>query len=397
MVTLEDSVFGKYFSYTPSATFDAEDDFTYIVSDEHGGTATATIRVIRIARRLPGRYVTTIEAVDSFGQGLGHAVGLLTMDVASARAFTGVLNLFGKRYPFIGQFSGKGEYHGIWIEPADEPPIAVWLTFTAGPLGVQIEGYILSGDPRKQAHIVTPTAALVSPKDAPEAGTYTVALSASETGAYLGNGYLTGQVSKTGSVVFAGRTGDGQAFSFGTQLRPMSTAQFFVSAGAGSGDRVNGSLQFPRAGAEECTGELFWSKPPRTSSYYKQGFKGRMSATGSRFHLTPADPNILDYSTNLAGMDIVFNDVAGNELLAGSLSGPNETALTFIPSPTALTLPKVQFKVNRLRGTFSGSFQAPRENGIKRDFVGVLLQHQNTGSGLSVIGKRTGSVTLTPR
>ena len=60
-VTLEDSVYGKYFSYTPNATFDAEDVFTYIVSDEHGGTATAKVRVIRVAKlsqqQMPGlRY-----------------------------------------------------------------------------------------------------------------------------------------------------------------------------------------------------------------------------------------------------------------------------------------------------------------------------------------------------
>lgn len=397
-VTLVDSALGKYFSYTPNATFDTEDDFTYIVSDEHGGTATATVRVIRVAKRVAGRYVTTIQALDNASGNIpGHAVGLLTMDITSTRAFTGVLNLFGKRYPFIGRLSGNDLRFGIWIEPADDLPIGMRLAFVAGPLGVQLEGYVLTGDPRWVTHTITPTAALVSPIDAPEAGTYTVALSSDETGAYLGNGYLSGQVSKTGSVIFTGRTGDGQAFSFGTQLRAMSTAQFFVTAGPDSGDRINGSIRFPRANAEECTGELFWSKAPRASSYYQDGFKGRMTATGSRLHLTPGDPNILDYSTSLAGLDIVFNDVAGNELLAGSLSGPNETALTFIPSPTSVTLPKVQFKVNHLRGTFSGSFQATSENGITRNFVGVLLQHQNTGTGLSVIGRRTGSVTLTPK
>ena len=57
----------------------------------------------------------------------------------------------------------------------------------------------------------------------------------------------------------------------------------------------------------------------------------------------------------------------------------------------------MQFKVNPLRGTFSESFQAPRENGITRNFVGVLMQQQNRGSGLSVIGKRTGSVTVTAK
>ncbi len=231
-----------------------------------------------------------------------------------------------------------------------------------------------------------------------------MALPPSDASVPLGNGYVTGQVSKHGRVVFTGRIGDGQPFSFGTQLRQGGNAEIYVTAGSQPRDRIYGTLQFPGVGMDESTGILHWYKAPRSTSYYQEGFQTTVQVQGSRLLLTPEEDKILDYSTELAGLDILLKDLDDNELLAGSLDGKNETALTFT-EPTALRIfsraarpkPAVTIHVNRKKGTFSGSVQVPGETGSPRRFSGVLLQHQNTGAGMVRIKGRTGSVTLSPK
>jgi hypothetical protein len=53
-------------------------------------------------------------------------------------------------------------------------------------------------------------------------------------------------------------------------------------------------------------------------------------------------------------------------------------------------------RVNHRNGAFSGTIKTPGDNRV-RPFAGVLLQHQNAGTGQLLYGGRTGKVTLTPQ
>ena len=123
--------------------------------------------------------------------------------------------------------------------------------------------------------------------------------------------------------------------------------------------------------------------------------------------LTNAEEQILDYSTDLTGLDIHFEDIDGSDLLDGTLSGPSEQTLSFqslassvatnLRSPARAVVRPVTITVNRRNGTFSGTMHAPGETSAGHSFSGVLLQHQNTGAGLVRLGLQTGRITVTPR
>ena len=399
-VTIGSTEPGGDLTYAPDGTFEVEDEFTYTVSDQHGGTAMATVRMIKVSRAAVGQYVSTIVTYGGL-----RPVGAVGVNVTATRIFTGVLNLFGVRYALRGRFSLDG-YASLEIDRAGAPPITLNLALYPGPQGARFTGAMQAsgGD-----YEISDSTALIFPEAAPEAGSYTMALPPGDPAVPLGNGYITGRVGTHGRVVFAGRIGDGQAFSFGTHLRRGGTAQIFVTAGSEPRDRIHGEVQFPDAGASECTGELRWGKAARTTGYYQAGFQTLVQVTGSRLVLSTEEETILDYSTGLAGLDIVFSDLEGNELLDGSFSGPDEESLTFDESSPLFAgnarsraaaprpEPTVTISVNRQEGTFSGRFRVPGETGEPRKFSGVLLQHQNAGAGLLRFGKRTGSVTLTPR
>jgi hypothetical protein len=132
-----------------------------------------------------------------------------------------------------------------------------------------------------------------------------------------------------------------------------------------------------------------------------------VEVTGSRLALTAKDEQILEYYTEHAGLAIDVHDLDGTNLLSGLLEGTSEESLTFRESEssglaarsiaTAPAKAVVSMKVNRANGRFSGVFRDPAAGGTARNFSGVLLQHQNRGSGLIMLGRRTGMVTLTPQ
>ena len=130
---------------------------------------------------------------------------------------------------------------------------------------------------------------------------------------------------------------------------------------------------------------------------------------GSRLTTPTPDEPILDYTGATIGLDIAFKDFDNTDLLDGTLAGLNEQSLTFAEPPAlrvaslrALAAapairPSVTFNVNRSRGVFSGVIRNLGTAGSLRSFSGVFLQHQNSGGGLVSSGRRTGSVTITPR
>jgi len=383
-VVVGSDVPGADFTYTPGSTFDVEDEFTYTVTDQHGGSTSAKGRLVNVWKAGPGKYASTVIT-----DGGGHrAVGVLGMVVNSSRYCTAVLSINGQRYPFIGRFSLDG-YLVLDVDRVGAAPFTVSLSLLPGRDGVAMGGHIWGSLGMLE---VLGSTKLIFPANAPEAGSYTMALPPDDSDAPLGNGYITGRVSKRGRVVFAGRIGDGQPVSFGTQLRVGGKAEVYMTAGAAPRDRLHGDVQFPGAGVNECKGEFAWHKAPRSSGYFPNGLNAHIYVTGSRLLLSDEEDAILDYSTELAGLDLSFEDLEGEPLLEGLLSGANEQSLTFHGGA-----PTVTIKVNRKNGLFSGRLRNPAENGKVRKFSGVMLQHQNIAAGVLMFGKAGSGVTMTPR
>lgn len=383
---------GVDFTYTPDGTFDGHDEFSYTVSDGFGGTVTAKVRLGNLRQEATGRYVTTI--VDN----VNHTVGEIGLNVLPTGRFTGVMNLFNQRLPIRGECSLDG-HTSLEVDRVGQPPITINLSLNGYLDGIRLAGNVHI---ETDSYDVQPDTALFFPDDAPEKGAYTVSLPPSDPGVPQGNGYVTGRVLKRGQVVFTGKIGDGQAFSFGTQLRHDSSARFFVKAGEAPRDALNGQLHFPAAEANECTGQLVWYKAPRTTGFYQAGFTTTIQVSGSRFDAGPIDETLLQYTGAIAELGIVFSDPSDNDLFAASLAGPTERSLSYVQNTAlrataAVRKPPVKLKVNRKRGIFTGTVRLPSEPTRAVKFNGVLLQQQNKGAGLVQLGKQTGAVTLAPK
>ena len=390
-VTMGGALPNTTFTYTPNETFSGQDQFTYTVSDGYGGTATATVYLANIRSEAIGRYVTTIH------DNGGRAVGEIALNITATGRFTGSIRLFGVQYPIRGQFSLDGNF-STEVDRVGQPPLTVNLGLGGNANGLQLGGSLLT---HSDEYEIEPDVALEFPQDAPEAGSYTVSLPPDDPAIPQGAGFVSGRVFKHGQVVFLGQIGDGQAFSFTTQLRHGGSAQFFVMAGAAPRDRLFGKLQFPGVRGSECTGELVWDKAPRTSGFYQAGFRTVVPVTGSRFEAGPIDETLLVYTGALADLDIVFTDADNNDILGGILNGTTEQSLSFAggagPRAASVVSKPVKITVSRTRGTFTGTMRISSEPTKTHKFHGVLLQHQNMGAGLVNVDGRTGKVTLSPK
>ena len=400
-VVLGSTVQNAKFTYTPDGTFEDYDQFDVTVTDEHGASATATVYLANPHQVGSGRFIVSlIREGGPLAQG-----GQIALSVAAGGGLTGVLFFRGERLSFHGQFDEDG-YFLTHLAPQSSRPIQVSLTYFPTRDGMKVGGWVTGrGD-----FNVPADSALTFPTDAPQAGYYTVSLQPGLSPIPRGDGFATGRVSARGRVGFVGRTGDGQAFSFGTQLRKGGTASFFVVAGPSGRDRLQGRFRFPGAGEMVCSGEnVVWAKVPRTRGYYQEGFQEYLTVTGSRFEAPEGEDPVLDYTDTLLKLGIHFTDIDAEALFDAALvaAGSNESSLNLDGAATALSeraargslpRPPVKMKINRKRGTFSGTLRlGVRANQVKK-FQGIILQHQNQGLGFVKLDAHgTGEVVVTPK
>ena len=285
----------QYIIYKPDTTKALTDDFTFTVSDGFGGTATANVHWANVSNTIVGKYVSTVFVGGIPGD--DKPAGSIGLNITTSMTYSGVASFFGARYSIHGLFSVDGRAVEE-INRIGAPPITIELTLDPSSGVSNLTGVIHASE---IDYGIKSSTRLIFPENPAEAGSYTMALPPSDASLPLGNGYVTGKVSKHGRVIFTGRIGDGQPFSFGTQLRQGGSAEIYVTAGSKPRDRIYGTLQFPGLGANESTGELYWYKAPRSTSYYQEGFQPIVFVQGSRLLLTAEEDKILDYSTELAG------------------------------------------------------------------------------------------------
>ncbi len=388
--------------YTPDETFEDYDQFNVTVTDEHGASATATMYLANVRTAQPGRYIARLmRDIPPPGQ-----AGALALSVTAGANFTGVLFFRGERYPVRGQFNEEGYVEKNMVTHGGQPFMLV-LSYFATRDGMKVGGNI---NGKRMYYEIKSEAALAFPEDAPQAGYYTISLQPGVAPIPKGDGFATGKVSARGRVGFVGRTGDGKAFSFGTQLLRGGTASFFTTVGSARRDCLTGRFRFPGTGEMECTGEeVLWRRAPLDLSYYPHGFYEYLTVTGSRFEAPEGDDPVLDYTDTLLKLGIHFTDVDAEALFDVALvaAGANESSLNLDGAATALSeraargslpRPPVKMKINRKRGTFSGTLRlGVRANQVKK-FQGIILQHQNQGFGFVKLDAHgTGEVIVTPK
>ena len=377
---------GQTLTYTPRvafATLAATDSFSYTVRDNFGATAEGQVTIGNSARQLKGLY----DGLLSDG---AATVGYLQVTLTSSGAWTGVLKLGTVATRIRGQFDLENR---AAITVAGRS-----LTLQMAETG---EGKI-AADFGTEDYRATLTRAPFNATThrTPDAGKYTFLLPSPGGGTPDGTGYATLKVSAAGVASFAGKCGDGTAWTASGHLKegedPMvlyTILNYRPAAGT-----LAGLVTFrDKALMSDCDGLVAWFKPPQTGAVrYPGGFSATISAIGSRYAAASSKP-ALAFSKQTAGVGHL--DITGADL-AAPIADTFVIHKNNIVSETSTPRDRLSLKINNTSGLFSGSLAghfliggAASER--TSSFRGVLFQKQSRGEGQFMGPAQVGLVRLT--
>ncbi|MDB6151398.1 MAG: hypothetical protein JWQ44_2846 [Chthoniobacter sp.] len=404
---------GTLIRYTPHGSV-RPDSFTYTIRDAEGGTATATVTVGDFFATVAGELTGLVQAFA--GSGDSEHFGLLRLKVARTGAFTGALQLAGRKFALRGYFDLSGVAH--FLKPAlteltlkraspDLPDLKLRLTLAEDLLSVtgtlaesgntistlNADRALFTSKPNPPPPLIAMPAGL--------AGKYTVIFpprtNALPPGAFpqgTGIGQLT--VSSKGIAVLKGTLADGTPVSCAGPLSKTQTWPFHVAFAKGAGS-ISGPVKFRDIpNVSDLDGrDLNWFKPAGGTTYYPDGWPDGITVDllGSRFS-KPSDGSAF---TGVAAEDDDGNAAAtlnGDGLapaLVKSLNVSAKNQITVLPpNDEALSLKLAP------TGAVSGSFLHPVDQ-TKTALRATVFQKQNRALGFFLGADESGGVMIAPK
>ncbi|MDB6154784.1 MAG: hypothetical protein JWL90_3237 [Chthoniobacteraceae bacterium] len=381
--------------YSPGANFHGLDTFTYTISNQVGGFSTAMVEV-RDTSYIPeptaklkaGNYVGLALAGPVFHEKSVY----IRVTLTKSAAFSGHLQYAGESYPIKGSIRNGNSYTAA-IGPLKKPTLYVnfaqkenngsALSITISNLGLTFDA--LASSFTKEA-----------PCTLPGRFTATLPLEAafSDPAIPQAAGYGLITLNRLGVARLTGKLGDGRPVSLASIVSAQYELPLYTGLYAGktsSKGSLFGNIKFHTAATPQtCDGLLYWYKPPQPSDKsYPAGFTTTLHLAGSpylpsapAFTITGVQPNA-DFTITGGNLEVEINK-------AVSITAAYRVG-TLSPGADHLTL-----RVVPRTGLFSGSFHDPA-NHARRTFSGVILQHDNLGTGLFSGRNETGSVLLMPR
>lgn len=378
----------KFLIYSPAKNPKGFDTITYTVSDQRddNSTATAVLTIRSPKLAFHGMQAFQLKNVD------GTVAGLVRLIGTGNGTFTGKVSIGGKSYVLSGTLDANGQFRGT--ATGEDGTVAVSIALEQGVDGTNFTAKVTQGNEvfKSEAGL----AELTSSRREEIAGKYTIELpppgsEGAEDGVLpQGIGFARVEVKEWGDVRIVGKLGDGGKFS--TRGVVMGEGENAVLAfyAAPKNGRLNGELTFGAGTEPTLSGQLQWFRPPRDdANFFPDGFFVDVNPTGGRY--IPPNKN-----------DSAFGGGMESELLTLTLSkGDLKTSITHriqLGDRDSVTIldpgrSDLQFKINRKKGTFNGQFThtADEEN---RKFQGVLIQSNQSGRGVFIGQKQTGSVEL---
>jgi hypothetical protein len=416
-------------TYIPAADFAGVDTFTYEITDSYKRTASAQVTV-SLVNLSAGAVVRKSD---------GTVAGYLTVDALPGGAFSGVLQLDGKRYRLLGLLDAKQQFNGF-ARTGDGQVIPVALAFAeangvmllaaALPDGMSAAEEVghLTDNGKIDAHgrytvtlpITSATGVATTPTNTgtvtstsngvtlPDnatiitkiGGTFTevpagsVVTGATTTGTSVsdssgttsssvpqGTGWMTIKVSGNGHVGVKGMAGDGSKFGAkgvltGTDAQPEVVLFLTPKHSVISGTLVLG---------DKVSGTLGWTKSSSGSDFYPEGFDVTIGASGARYDEASSGKRALPESSTFAESGGRVGDFTSDLHISKDDRG---SEVNF--SDLGLTL-----KVRRHSGVFSGAFTSPDDSSRHVHFSGVIVQGTTvSGAGVFQGDHKTGKVTL---
>ena len=351
---------------------------------------------------ITGSYTGLVEAPTP-GAFAFESSGFLRVNVTSTGAFTGTLFLAGVPYPFVGEFTGSGQFIGE-VRRANNFPLTLNFNIDVAPNGTQqIVGTISSNTFVSSAIAKRAAYGPKAPAPSNIVGRYTVVLPpafpiADAQRDPRGNGIGLLTITPDGTVSWNGRLADGSGAIQRQALARDNTWPLFLNLYRSKGVML-GNITVDKSQTDsDIDGSVNWFKPVvARDTYFPIGFR-ILDATfmGSAYTPPAAGTRAL---TGFAEAD----DNAILTLQEGSLLGDIVRSTTFsATNDITITNPgneRFVLDLDPLSGVFGGSFVHP-VSATRTRIIGVLFQKQSIGvgrfPGLSVPGvnPQTGRVLL---
>jgi hypothetical protein len=303
--------------------------------------------------------------------------GLVRITLSSNGVFTGRVQFPGAGYGFIGRLNADGTAT-VTIPRHGLTPLTVTVQADLTGGTGDITGTVSDGT---SSFSFTDSSSSFNARTAPapQAGRYTLVLtpdSTSGTSAPQGNGYAAVVVHTNGDATVAGRLADGTPYSAaGHVTKDGSLAIYTVPSASPRGSSLNGLVTFRGTDVSDLDGAFTWRKGSNTrDAYYPHGFSTQLPSVGSLYTrpVSGIKPLALTSGTATAGL--------GEGNLAQPINVPMDVTSTDKATMLIPGSPDLQFKINPLSGTVSGSFLLP-DGTVTHSLRGVVFQKQKSAFG----------------
>ena len=306
--------------------------------------------------------------------------GLFTVTITANGAYSGNLQLAGRRYTLKGQLDRSTASASKTVLRAGQSSIAVTFGLDLTPGADQVTGTV--GDGTWLAQLEAHRAVFDARTNAaPYAGSYTLVLPGSNVpGLPLGHGYGAVRVDASGRVRLTGSLPDGTAFSQLISISRDGIWPLYAPLNAGKAS-VFGWLLFTNRTTDDLNGTVSWIKEAQSNAkYFSGGFTNSfIPAKGSSY--TPRVPVI-----NLPAGDAIFT--ADNAVVFTNVVSVTSNNKVLNQSSNSLSMNLAQST-----GVFNGNVAAP--DATKRTpLKGVFLQKVNAGYGYILGNGQSGSVVV---
>lgn len=313
-----------------------------------------------------------------------ETTGLLRLNVANSRAYSGAVTVAGRTHRFSGRL--LEDQTGEVLSTREGAPSRIAFQFVSVSNSPAITGVI---DFEQEGGSVPfhgfKAARYSSSNPAPQAGRYTLALqntnSMTPGAGPSGASIASMLVNNSGIVSLSGGAADGTAFAFsGVPLSVNGEWPLFIPMYRNRGVMA-GRLSITDTG---IPGQVVWFKNSFEDRSYPEGFTLALEPVGSRY-VTTEIPR--DWARPALNAMIPFTQATAS--LTGGDMFSNDLALwnfvtVFVPEPNRFraqrTAERLQLNVNANNGIMWGTFVSP-VTGRVTPVRAVLLQQQNSALG----------------
>jgi lysyl endopeptidase len=321
-----------------------------------------------------GLFATGTPAIES--------AGFCTLTLTGKGAYTGSIQLAGKRYSFKGTFNLTDS--DTTITHGGNNPITAHFTLDPSGNSDHLTGTITDGNWTASLEARRPIFNAQNP--APFAGNYTViipGISGSQD-APQGYGYGTLKIDATGKAKFVGSLADGTAVSQSATISQDGDWPLFGSLYRGQGLLWSQMTIDTSQAANDIRGPLSWIKTQQNGKFYPNGFDVEVTGIGSVYQKPAAGTRIIDLSSGTVSF-------AGGNL---NSSFANSITIDTNNKVSNQSDNKLTMTFTTATGLFRGTAKSP--DGQNVSFRGAAFQKGDKAYGYFLDTDQSGSVLAGP-